>query len=115
MPAISQARFALGPYFLQEAIGCRPTDLDSCHRRGFLPRMTGLHERDHSPFSCAVVLLFHRPVSSHGFPTDVRSSEQERLARAIKLGGEVPCRQTAVCFAIHPKVRLAQASGVAPR
>jgi hypothetical protein len=75
--------------------------------------MTGLHERDQLPFSCAVVLLFHGPVSSHGFHTDLRSSEQERLAGAIELGGEVQCRQTTVCFAIHPKVRLAQASGVA--
>lgn len=115
MPAILQARFALRTYFLQKAVGCRPTDLDSCHRGGFLPRMTGLHERDQLPFRCAVMLLFHGPVSSHGFHTDVRSSEQEHLARAIELGGEMPCRQNTVCFAIHPNVRLAQASGVAPR
>jgi hypothetical protein len=101
MPAIVQARFALGPYFLQEAIGCRPTDLDSCHCRGFLPRMTGLHERDHLPFGCVVLLLFHEPNSFHGFPIDVRSRGQERLARTIELGGEVPCRQTTVSWC-HP-------------
>ena len=67
MPAILQACFSLGTYFLQEAVGCRATDLDSCHRRGFLPRMTGLHEHNHLPFGCAVLFLFHGPVSSHGF------------------------------------------------
>ena len=77
--------------------------------------MIGLHERDQLPFGCAVVLRFHGPVSSHGLYTALRSSEQEHLARAIELGGEVPCRQTTVCFAIHPNVRLVQASGVAPR
>jgi hypothetical protein len=66
MSAILQARFSLGSYFLQEAVGCGATDLDSCHGRGFLPRMTSLHERDHSPFGCTVLLFFHEPISFHG-------------------------------------------------
>ena len=115
MSAILQARFALDPYFLQEAIGCRPTDRNSCHPRGFLPRMTGLHERDQLLFGCAVVLLFHGPVSFHGFPTNVRSSEQGCLARAIELGCEAPCRQTTASFAIPPNVMLAQARAGAQR
>ncbi len=77
--------------------------------------MTSLHERDQLPFGCVVLLLFHEPNSFHGFTIDVRSSGQDRLARAIELGREVPCRQTTVSFASHPKVMLAQAPGVAQR
>jgi hypothetical protein len=60
MPPILPSRFPLHPGFLEKAVGCRATDLDSCHRRGFLPGMTSLHERDHLPFGCTVWLLFHR-------------------------------------------------------
>jgi hypothetical protein len=76
--------------------------------------MTSLHERDHLPFGCTVVLLFHEPNSFHGFPIDVRASGQNRLARAIELGCEVLCRSPSPC-AIHHKVRLVQAPGVAQR